>query len=61
MAQLGKVLKKAGFKSIGTGAYEGDMPDPKDLRKVIRSALDHLDAMPSEFRVDHLWIYADNN
>lgn len=31
------------------------------MRTVIRNVLDYLDNMGPEFRVDHLWIYTDDN
>lgn len=60
-AQLRKRLESVGFVRIGTGAYEGDFPSKREALQALPLAYDHLDAMPPEFDIDHIWTYVDED
>lgn len=57
--ELRKVLSGAGFRKIGTAAYEGRFPTPADAFAAVQDGMAFLEALPPGYEIDHLWVYLD--
>ncbi len=53
------MLANAGFRKIGTAAYEGRFPTSTDAFAAVQDGMDYLDALPAGYEIDHLWVYLD--